>query len=111
MKRTLLAFALLLAACSSGGETTGPVQSYDVDGVITQLPAGPGTELMIRHEAIPDFVNRAGEAVGMKAMVMGFPVAESVDIGSFAEGDSVAFTFVVRWGQPKPLELTRMERR
>ena len=47
----------------------------------------------------------------MGAMVMGFPVAESVDLTSFAEGDSVSCTFVARWGQPSPLELTRMEKR
>jgi hypothetical protein len=111
MKRSLLSLVLFLAACGGGGESTGPVQSYDVAGVITQLPAGPGTELMIRHDEIPGFVNGAGEVVGMKAMVMGFPVAEEVDLSAFAEGDSVQFTFVVRWGQPKPLELTRMEKR
>lgn len=111
MKRILLSLTLLLAACGGSSEPSGPVQSYDVAGVITQLPAGPGTELMIRHDEIPDFVNRAGETVGMNAMVMGFPVAESVDLSAFAEGDSVAFTFVVRWGQPSPLELTRMEKR
>jgi hypothetical protein len=111
MKRILLSLSLLLAACGGGDDPTGPVQTYEVAGVITRLPAGPGTELMIRHDEIPDFVNRAGETVGMNAMVMGFPVAESVDLAAFAEGDSVGFTFVVRWGQPRPLELTRMEKR
>ena len=111
MKRMLPILATLLLAACGGGEATGPVQTYDVAGVITQLPAGPGTELMIRHDEIPNFVNRAGEEVGMGAMVMGFPVAESVDLSAFAEGDSVSFTFVVRWGQPSPLELTRMEKR
>jgi Cu/Ag efflux protein CusF len=111
MKRSLLSLFLLLLVACGGKDATGPEQSYDVAGVITRLPSGAGTELMIRHDEIPDFVNRAGEAVGMKAMVMGFPVADSVDLSSFAEGDSVHFTFVVRWGQPKPLELTRMEKR
>lgn len=111
MKRILLVLAVSLFAACGGEDPAGPIQTYDVAGVITRLPAGPGTELMIRHDEIPNFVNVAGEEVGMGAMVMGFPVAESVDLTSFAEGDSVSFTFVVRWGQPKPLQLTRMEKR
>jgi Cu/Ag efflux protein CusF len=111
MSRSLLSLIVLFLVACGGAEPAGPVQSYDVAGVITRLPAGAGTELMIRHDEIPDFVNRAGETVGMSAMVMGFPVADSVDLSSFAEGDSVHFTFVVRWDQPKPLELTRMEKR
>ena len=111
MSRVLpIVIALLVAACGSG-EPTGPIQTYDVAGVITRLPAGTGTELMIRHDEIPNFVNQAGEEVGMQAMVMGFPVEESLDLDGFAVGDSVSFTFVVRWGQPRPLELTRMEKR
>jgi hypothetical protein len=102
--------ALLLTACGSP-EPSGPLQTYEVAGVITRLPEGPGTELMIRHDEIPDFTNAAGEVVGMGKMTMGFPVADGVDLDNFAVGDSVQFTFVVRWGQPRPLELTRMEKR
>ena len=102
--------ALTAAACGSP-EDTGPVQTYEVAGVITRLPDGPGTELMIRHDEIPDFVNGQGEVVGMSAMTMGFPVADGIDLTNFAVDDSVGFTFVVRWGQPRPLELTKMEKR
>jgi len=111
MKRLILTIALFATACGSGDSAPGQQQTYDVAGVITRLPAGPGTELMVRHDAIPGFVNSAGEITGMRAMVMGFPVADSVDLSGFAEGDSVSITFVVRWGQPNPFELTRMDRR
>jgi uncharacterized lipoprotein YmbA len=48
--------ALLLTACGSP-EPSDPAQIYDVTGVITQLPEGPGTELMIRHDDIPNLKN------------------------------------------------------
>lgn len=111
MKTTArLLIALFLTACGSP-EASGPVQTYEVAGVITRLPERPGTELMIRHDEIPDFTNAAGEVVGMSKMTMGFPIADGVNLSNFAVGDSVRFTFVVRWGQPRPLELTRMEKR
>ena len=106
----LLALAVLIAAC--GAETDqGPVQIYDVRGVVAQLPAGPGKELMIEHEEIPDFVGASGDTVGMEEMTMGFPVAEGVSLEGFAVGDSVRFTFEVRWNGSPPLRLTRMVKR
>lgn len=102
----------LVAACAGAPETaSGPVQVYEVAGVITRLPTGPGTELMIRHDAIPDFVNSEGSVVGMGAMTMGFPTDEELDLSGFAPGDSIGFRFEVRWGQPGPLRITELEKR
>ena len=107
-----------LVACGGGDgggeeatttEEPTDVQRYDVRGIVRQLPGPGGQELMIRHEAIPDFVNSSGEAVGMDAMTMGFPVADEVDLSAFAPGDSVRFVFEVRWGGSPPLRLTSME--
>jgi hypothetical protein len=110
---SLLLFVFVGTGC--GGQSEPPprtgVQTYEVSGVIARLPEGPGTELMISHEEIPDFVNAAGDTVGMKAMTMGFPVSDQIDLTEFAAGDSVLIRFEVRWGQPGPLQLTRMERR
>lgn len=104
--------AVTIPGCSSSPPADeGPVQVYEVDGVVARLPGGPGTELMITHEEIPGFVNAEGDTVGMAAMTMGFPVAEELSLEGFAPGDSVAIRFEVRWGQPKPLRLTRMDRR
>jgi Cu/Ag efflux protein CusF len=104
---------LLVAACSSTPkeEPASPVQSYTVNGVIRQLPEAPGNELMIEHEAIADFVNAAGDTVGMHAMTMGFPVDEGVDLEGFAPGDSIRFRFEVRWGGTPPLRLVSLQRR
>lgn len=113
LDRLVPAILLFTAAACSGPtpEPVGAIQTYEVNGVIARLPAGAGTELMIQHEPIPDFVNAAGDTVGMKAMTMGFPTAESVDLQGLAPGDSVSVRFVVRWGQPRPLELTEIARR
>lgn len=104
---------LLLFGCGEGStrDDSTPVQRYDVDGVISRLPDGAGTEFMIRHDEIPDFVNASGDTVGMNAMTMGFPVAEELSLEGFAPGDSVRFTFEVRWGGTPPLRLTRLENR
>lgn len=77
------------------------VHRYVVRGTIRQLPSKPGGELFIRHEPIPDYVNRDGKVVGMHAMTMPFWIAEGVSLDEFASGDRVEFTFESRW-HPKP---------
>jgi Cu/Ag efflux protein CusF len=111
---TMVILALSLAACGgsqSTSEVEAGVQSYMVGGVIAQLPAGPGTEFMIKHEAIPHFVSAGGDTVGMHSMTMGFPVARDVRLESFAVGDSVQFRFEVRWGGSPPLQVVSIEKR
>lgn len=85
------------------------VQRYVVEGILTQLPSAPGRELMIRHEAIPEFVGASGDTVGMNAMTMGFPVSDESLLKGFSAGDSILFTFEVRWGGERPLRLTAIE--
>ena len=71
--------------------------TYDTRGEITALPTAdqPTSSLLIRHEAIPEFVDESGETVGMNTMTMPFPIAESINLGEFAVGDKVAVTFEV----------------
>lgn len=107
-------FGLLLALGCGGNSTdddSTSVQRYEVDGVVARLPGGPGTEFMIEHEEIPDFVNANGDTVGMNAMTMGFPLDEDVSLEGLAAGDSVHFAFEVRWGASPPLRLTQIEKR
>ncbi len=114
--RVLGAALVLLASCT--GSSPDPeskreaeaqvVQTYHVDGILTQLPRDPGRELMIRHVAIEDFVSASGDTVGMNSMTMGFPVADESLLDGFAAGDSVRFVFEVRWGGEKPLRLTAL---
>lgn len=108
----LIVTLLLVAGCAGNPPAdSGPVQTYDVAGIVTRLPDGAGTELMVRHDAIDDFVNAEGDTIGMRSMTMGFPVADNLDLAQISAGDSVSIRFTVRWGQPRPLELIAIERR
>lgn len=108
-----------LLACGGGsGDDSTPadaddatVQRYEVDGIVRQLPGSGGKELMIRHVAIPDFVNARGDTIGMDAMTMGFPLADGVDLSAIAPGDTVVFNFEVNWDGSPPLRLTAMRPR
>ncbi|HPO92968.1 MAG TPA: copper-binding protein [Phycisphaerales bacterium] len=86
------------AGTADRGEPTGV---YEVRGEISSLPdaAKPGSELRIRHEAIPDFKDASGAIIGMNAMVMPFPLAPGVSLEGFKVGDKVKFTFAA-WMQP-----------
>ena len=50
---------------------------------------------MIHHEAIPDFVNVRGEAVGMASMTMPFFPADAVSLDALTVGDKVAFVLEI----------------
>ncbi|MFH1573611.1 MAG: copper-binding protein [Acidobacteriota bacterium] len=104
---TAPAVATIMAGC---GPTIGPLEKgqplaapaghrYTVRGEIYQLPdpASPGSSLMIRHEAIPDFVNQRGERVGMTAMTMAFDPAPGLSWPDLQVGDKVEFDLRVDW--------------
>ncbi|MBM3789380.1 MAG: copper-binding protein [Acidobacteria bacterium] len=104
---TAPAVAFIMAGC---GPTIGPLEEgqplavpsrhrYTVRGEIYQLPdpASPGSALMIRHEAIPDFVNQRGKRVGMKAMTMAFEPAPGLSWPDLQVGDKVEFHLRVDW--------------
>jgi Cu/Ag efflux protein CusF len=68
--------------------------SYTVKGVIKALP-GNGravNELIVKHEAIPNYRDEAGNVVGMMAMTMPFYLAESVSASGLAVGDNIELT-------------------
>lgn len=86
-------------------------QEYTTRGVIQALPGAdrPGTDLSIQHEAIPEFVNGAGETVGMRTMTMPFPhLAPGVKLDGLAAGDKVRFTFGVTWSPSTTPGATRL---
>lgn len=73
------------------------IDTYTVRGEIEELPepGRPMSALRIHHEAIDNFVNRAGKVVGMGSMTMEFPVAEGVSLEGLAVGQKVEFTFAM----------------
>lgn len=94
------AFVLPLSSCARPKEPapTSHKVEYTVRAEIMRLPAPgePAPELQARHEEIPSFVEKHGEAPkGMRAMTMPFPVAPSLDLSAISVGDKVSLTFEV----------------
>jgi len=111
--RGFLCAALLLAgaACRDPAPPPPPaaVDRYVVRGEIARLPARPGDEISVRHEAIPAFKDRTGAVVGMDPMVMGFGVGKELPLSGLQVGDKVQLTFTVDWSRPA-LTVERLER-
>lgn len=96
-----LAAGMALGSCSRTPEPVAAFdQVYTTRGIIRALPDPdrPGAGLSIQHEEIPEFVNGAGESVGMRSMTMPFPtLADGVSLEGLEAGDRVRFTFGVTW--------------
>lgn len=102
------------SSAASKPEVSNEVQSYDTLGRIISLPSKDGKRpLEIHHEEIPHFLGRDGTKVGMKEMIMPFhDLSAGVSLEGFKPGDSVRFTFEVRWNtSPRTLvtKLTPLE--
>lgn len=105
---TLLPLVLSLCLAVACGEEPEAVagDTYTVRGKVVQVLEPPvGPEVQIAHEAIPDFVGRDGEVVGMAPMTMPFPAGDDVDLSGLEPGTPVEFTFRVDWGADRPLQL------
>lgn len=102
LARTIVLLVAALA-CRGGAGTGGEAQAagkrYTVRGEVVTVPAQPGGELVVRHEAIPSFADKSGAVVGMASMVMPFPVGANVSLAGLAPGDKVEFVFSVDWAQ------------
>jgi hypothetical protein len=85
-----------------------PDATYTTRGRIDALPASPGGTMRIHHEAVPDFRNQAGAVVGMGSMTMPFMPAPGLDITGLAAGDSVEFTWEMRWNSRPNSLIVRM---
>jgi hypothetical protein len=107
---TLFALAALLGACSDPQvESDQGPHAYTLRGRITEMPAAPGGQIQLEHEAIHDLVDARGRVVGMDAMLMFFSLAEGAGDG-FEVGQVVEFDLDVDW-QREPLAIvTRLER-
>lgn len=115
VNRLPLVFILALAVlgCSHARKSEVPKnlspRTYPLRGIIAALPEAPGKSLMIRHEAIHDFVDSFGEQVGMNSMTMPFERQPGVDLSGLKPGDKVALVWVVDWGK-NDARITRIEK-
>lgn len=94
---TLRCFAAIAVALSAAGcDSRLPVDSYTARGEVEQLPdpKDPRLELMIHHEAIPEFRGEGADR-GMASMSMPFPVRKGVSLADLGVGDKVEFSFEV----------------
>ena len=90
---------------------TAAEYTYTTRGVVTGLPGRGTLYVQVHHEAIADFVNKAGENVGMKEMIMDMPNATpDVKVDALAIGDKVSMTFEVRYKSDPRMVITKMEK-
>jgi Cu/Ag efflux protein CusF len=106
---TLAILAILGIGCGDGD--TPEVARHTVRAEIVKLPDPPGSEVFLRHEAIPDFRDATGRTVGMTTMTMPFALGPGVRLDGYAPGDRIEVDFEVRWsGSGDPLRIVRVER-
>jgi Cu/Ag efflux protein CusF len=108
---SLLFFTLLSAAAcddEGGDEPAVPADAtYTVRGRVSDIT---GNDVSIAHEAIPDFVNREGETVGMESMTMAFHRPDGVSLDGIDVNDAVEITFEVRFQSAEVLTITAIRR-
>lgn len=107
--------ALALAACNRPpAPPAGAVESYAMRGEVVRMPAQATHEIVIRHEAVPDFRDDRGQVVGMEAMTMPFSLAPDLPASAtegLKPGDRIAFTLETRWQDPTDVaRIARIDR-
>ncbi len=109
-----LAGALMLLAASAGcqQQPAAPPEIYRVRAQVRQVPAPDAArgEILVRHEAIPNFKNEGGEVVGMDSMSMPFPLADAGMAAGVAAGDRIEMEFEVSWSGGNPLKVTAIDK-
>ena len=106
-----LALALPLACKQKPTTRVGPsAQRYTVRGEVVGVegPEG-GRSFVIRHEAIPDFVDATGARVGMAPMTMTYRAGPGAADADAKPGDKVRFRFAMDW-KTNAMELEAIER-
>ncbi|MEM7353674.1 MAG: copper-binding protein [Acidobacteriota bacterium] len=103
---------LALIACAGPPEGSSPPETYRVRAQVRQLPVETRAvqELVVRHEAIPEFKDMEGEVVGMESMTMPFPVDDPELLTGIEPGDRIELDFEVRWDDGNPLTLTAVSK-
>jgi hypothetical protein len=101
-----LALSMLVPLATTGCKPSKPPEAattivkhtYTVRGEVQQLPdpADARKEFMVRHEEIPEFKGPQGQ-LGMKAMVMPFPLGEGFKADGLSMGQKITLTFTVEF--------------
>lgn len=101
-----LAAAVIGAGCEKRTTPAGPaaaaaVETYVTRGRLESVNIRPGAEpmLVVHHEEIPTFKDRTGKVIGMREMVMDFPLAAGVTHEGYAPGDLLEIEFAVDWSK------------
>ncbi|RMH55216.1 MAG: hypothetical protein D6685_14125 [Bacteroidetes bacterium] len=106
----------VLAGCGSRSTATQDspprVDTYTVRGLVVALPDPdkPGSELWVRHEAIPDYRDHEGKVIGMAEMKMPFPLAKGLSLDGIKPGDKIEMTFEVTWEPRANLRVTAIRK-
>ncbi len=99
---------ILITACSGQPTPSEPPPSYTVRGVLRGLPEAGASlpEVLIRHQAIPEFTDADGQIVGMQAMSMPFVIENPALLKGLTPGAEIEIDFEVRFKERKLLWLT-----
>ena len=94
-----------------GASASPPAKSYTTTGQVRALPSEvPGSELVIFHEQIDDFIGADGRVQPMRGHAMPFPnIADTVQLDGLEPGDRVRFTFLVDWAADPVYIVTELE--
>jgi len=86
--------------------------SYTVKGVIKALP-GEGranNEILVKHEAIPNYRDEGGNLVGMTAMTMPFYLVDKISTPELKVGDKIEMVLEQRIGRRLSEEVVSIKR-
>lgn len=95
MSRLLLfvSAALLLVVLVGCDGDPGFQYTYTTRGIVINLPGDMAyEELMVHHEAIPDYVSLSG-SIGMDSMTMPFPLKDISLLDGISIGDKIEITY------------------
>jgi Cu/Ag efflux protein CusF len=88
------------AAPQTSSSSSDKQFNYTIKGIIKALP-GDGrakNEILVKHEAIPDYRDEGGELVGMAAMTMPFYISDKISLAEFKVGDKIEMVLEQRIG-------------
>lgn len=111
-RATLVAIALVagVAGCKDGKKGV-PDRTYTTRALVESVSAtSKPRELLVKHEAIDDFVHSDGVMRGMDAMGIPLSVADSVDLAGIAKGDVIELDMEVVFRRDRPARIVRVRK-